>query len=98
MALKGPVTATRRVDFPDIPAYDVAVTCTATYRGRQTIVILGHGITTQKVDEKCQSARLKWSFTDSYWLDPNTGLVWRSIQHIEPKDGRIDTEILRPPA
>jgi Group 4 capsule polysaccharide lipoprotein gfcB, YjbF len=97
-ALKGSVSSTRRVDFPDIPAYDVAITCKAMDRGMETIVILGRGITTQKIDEVCESPRLNWSFTDSYWLDPGNDLVWRSIQHISPKDGRIETEILRPPA
>jgi Group 4 capsule polysaccharide lipoprotein gfcB, YjbF len=97
-ALKGGVTSTRRVDFPDIPAYDVAVTCKTTYRGMETIIILGRGITTQKIDETCQSPRLNWSFTDSYWLDPGSGMVWRSIQHIDPKNGRVETEILRPPS
>jgi Group 4 capsule polysaccharide lipoprotein gfcB, YjbF len=96
-ALKGSVMSTRRADFPDIAAYDVAVTCKASDRGMEAIAILGQGVTTQKIDEVCQSPRLNWSFTDSYWLDPDSGLVWRSIQHVSPKGGRIETEILRPP-
>jgi hypothetical protein len=95
-ALKGNVTSTRLEDFPDIPAYGVALVCALSRKGSQTVLILGHGIATIRIDETCRGVDLKWSFTDSYWTDPDTGLVWRSRQHITPKGGIIDTEILRP--
>lgn len=96
-ALKGNLTYARLEDFPDIPAYGVALICTLSRRGAQTILILGHGVATMRIDETCRGVDLKWSFTDSYWADLHTGLVWRSRQHITPKGGVIDTEILRPP-
>ncbi len=96
-AIGGVVASTWLMDFPDIPAYGAAVTCTATPRGEQTILILGHGIRTIRLDEICHSAELDWSFTNSYWLDPESGLTWRSIQHVHPKDQTIESEILRPP-
>ena len=71
--------------------------CTLLPRGLETIVILGRGITTQKVDEICRSDALGWSFTDSYWIDPQSALVWRSIQHVGPKGEKIEIETLRPP-
>ena len=96
-ASSGSQTHVRLEDFPGIPAYGAAVTCTATPRGPETIVILGRGITTRKIDEACHSDMLDWSFTDSYWVDPQSGLVWRSIQHVSPKAGAIEIETLRPP-
>jgi len=96
-ALSSPVVYSRLADLPDAKIYGAALNCKAIYRGRQTIVILEHGISTARVDESCVSAALNWSFTDSYWLDPKTGLAWKTIQHISPKDGKIETEILRPP-
>jgi hypothetical protein len=84
-------------DFPSFPAYGVAVKCTDAPRGPETIVILGRGITTRKVDELCRSDALNWSFTDSYWIDPQYGVVWRSIQHVSPKEEKIEIETLRPP-
>jgi len=87
----------RLEDFPSVPAYGVAVKCTILPRGLETIVILGRGITTKRVDETCRSDALDWSFTDSYWIDPTSALVWRSIQHIGPKNEKIEIEILRPP-
>jgi hypothetical protein len=91
------LTSVRLEDFPDIPNYGVAVKCTAVLKGLETIVILGHGVTTQRVDESCLSDALAWSFTDSYWIDPQSALVWRSIQHIGPKGEKIEIETLRPP-
>lgn len=96
-AFKGNITYTRLEDFPDIPAYGVALVCALSLKGAQTVLILGRGIATVRVDESCRSTDLTWSFTDSYWADPDTGLVWRSQQHLTPKGEVMDTEILRPP-
>lgn len=96
-ALSGTVNYSRLEDLPDSRIYGGRLSCKAVYRGRQTIVILGHGITTAKIDENCSAAFMNWSFTDSYWLDVESGLAWKSIQHISPKTGKIETEILRPP-
>jgi hypothetical protein len=96
-ALSGTVNYARLLDLPDERIYGAALTCKLTYRGRQTILILGRGISTIKMEESCASRSSDWSFTDSYWLDANSGLVWKSIQHISPTDGKIETEILRPP-
>jgi hypothetical protein len=96
-ALKGALTYTRVQDFPSLPAYDVTLTCTLSYKGAQTVTILGRGIATARVDEACRGTNPQWSFTNNYWIDPETGLCWRSRQFIGPQGDRIDTEILRPP-
>jgi len=93
----GSLTRVRLEDFPGIPIYGATVTCTAMPGGSETIVILGRGITTRKVDEACRSDMLGWSFTDSYWIDPQSALVWRSVQHVSPTGGKIEIETLRPP-
>jgi hypothetical protein len=101
VALTGVTAQARSVrleDFPDLGAYGVVVNCVASSQGPQTIVILGRGIPTRKVEESCHSQFLDWSFIDSYWVDPASGLVWRSIQHISPKTEKIELEVLRPPA
>lgn len=93
----GAASYSRLEDLPDSRVYGASLSCKAVYRGRQTIVILGRGISTAKVEENCVSKSLSWSFTDSYWLDADSGLVWKSIQHVSPIKGVIETEILRPP-
>ncbi len=88
-----------QADFPDLNLYSVPITCQDRPAGDETIVILGKDIHTRRIDESCvsQSDSLNWSFTNTYWLDPSSGLVWRSIQHIHPGFDAIEAEILRPP-
>jgi hypothetical protein len=96
-ALNGNVTYTRLEDFPDIPAYGILLTCTLAKQRAETITILGHGIQTIRIDETCRASDRKWPFTDRFWVAPDASLVWRSLQHLDPTDTIIETEILRPP-
>ena len=95
-ALKAPYRSTRLVDVPDIGAYGVALNCMTAARRRELITILGTAISTIRVDETCSSTAPRWSFTDSYWIDPDSGFAWRSVQHLHSK-ARLEIEILRPP-
>ena len=96
-AVLGPFSSTRLEDFPELGLYGILVSCRTHLVGRQKIDILGQAVTTNRVDEACQSRQPEWSFVDSYWADPDNGLVWRSRQHIHPKGGEIETEVFRPP-
>ena len=96
-AVQGAFTSTRLEDFPELGIYGAQVSCRARLVGQQKINILGQPVTTNRVDEACQSRKPDWSFVDTYWVDPDNGLVWRSRQHIHPKGGKIETELLRPP-
>jgi hypothetical protein len=96
-ALQRPFLTSRQEDFPELGLYGVILSCRAWLVGRQTIDILGQKLSASRVDETCQSRNPPWSFTDSFWVDPDSGLVWRSRQHIHPKGGVIETEIFRPP-
>ena len=88
-----------QADFPDLKLYSVSIACLDRPARDETIVILGKNINTRRVDESCTSEgrKLDWSFDNTYWLDPSSGLIWRSIQHVHPQLDAIETEILRPP-
>jgi hypothetical protein len=96
-ALRAPFASSRLEDFPDLNLYSLPITCHAAMQGRATITILDNRLDTIRVDESCVSEKLNWSFVDSFWVDPDSGLVWRSRQHIHPKGETLVTEILRPP-
>ena len=96
-ALRAPFASERLEDFPDLNLYSLPINCHAAMQGREAITILDNRLDTIRVDESCVSEKLNWSFTDSFWIDPDSGLVWRSRQHIHPKGETLDTEILRPP-
>lgn len=88
-----------QADFPDLRLYSVSIVCQDKPAGEETITILGKDIHTLRVEETCasESSRLDWSFDNTYWVDTQDALVWRSIQHVHPKLDKIEIEILRPP-
>jgi hypothetical protein len=96
-AVQAPFASTRLEDFPELGLYGVEVSCRARMVGRQSIQILGQAVSTIRVDESCRSNRPEWSFTDNFWVDSESGLVWRSRQHVHPRGGTVETEIFRPP-
>ena len=95
----GTQTRLSLVDFADLGLYSVPIYCRDRHAGSQTIIILGKEIHTTRINETCasRSSRLDWSFHNTYWRDPETGLTWRSIQHVHPNIEPLETEILRPP-
>jgi len=95
--LKSAFTSIRSADFPDEGRYSVPISCRTVSRGRATITILGKALSTVRVDESCESRAIGWSFRDSYWVDAQSGFVWRSIQHLTPKGETVEIEVLRPP-
>lgn len=85
-------------DFADLAAYSVTVQCEEILFGNVRIPILGKPVTTRRTNLRCVAPQLKWTFQNTYWTDPQTGLVWRSIQHIHPKLDPLEIETLRPPS
>jgi len=95
----GTVRLLWNADFPELGLYSVPVTCSGRVTGEETIEILGKAILTSRSDESCVADhdKLDWSFTNTFWRDPQSGLVWRSIQHVNPRLDSIEIETLRPP-
>jgi Group 4 capsule polysaccharide lipoprotein gfcB, YjbF len=96
-AIQQSFTSAKLVDFPEQGLYSMLLTCIARARGPETVAILGQNISTIRVDESCENRSSNWQFVDNYWLDPHTGLSWRSIQNIAPKGEKVEIDILRPP-
>ncbi|MEI9889046.1 MAG: YjbF family lipoprotein [Rhizomicrobium sp.] len=84
-------------DFRDLGLFSVSVVCDVRPVGIDPIVILGKQFDTLKVEETCRSEMIGWSFSNTYWVSPATGRVWRSIEHVHPKGPTIEIELLRPP-
>lgn len=96
-ALQAAFSTARTADFPDVGLHGVALNCVTTARGRQIINVLGTAMATTRVDEVCQSRNPRWSFTDNYWVDSQSGIVWQSLQHLHPSGTTVRVKILRPP-
>jgi hypothetical protein len=97
-ALQSSYRSARIADFPDVGLHGVTLACVTSARGRQLVTILGTAMSTTRVDEVCQSRDPRWSFTDSYWVDAETGFVWQSLQHLHPSGTTLQVKILRPPS
>lgn len=41
---------------------------------------------------------IRWKVKDHYWIDPQNGFVWKTIQHISPDSPPILMEITKKPA
>ncbi len=95
-ALGGPYSEQRITDIPAKGIYNAIVTCRAHRNGRQSIKILGRAQSVERIDEDCVAPAMSWTFTDTYWLDHDTGMAWRSRQHLNP-DTVLETEMFRPP-
>ncbi len=85
-------------DFAKQNLYNIRIDCSDTPLGTEVITILGADFTTLRVEEKCRSEQLGWDFTNTFWIDPDSGRSWRSIQQTHPKADPLEIEILRPPA
>lgn len=85
-------------DFADLAVYSATIQCEDILFGNVRIPILGKLVTTRRSNVRCVAPQLKWTFQNTYWTDPQTGLVWKSIQHIHPKLAPIEIEVLRPPS
>jgi len=68
------------------------------YIEKQIIEILGIKKELILVQEEIYSERINWKATNSYWLEPNTHFIWKSIQHISPRLPVINIEITKKPA
>jgi hypothetical protein len=84
-------------DFPDQHLYSVQVSCKAYSGGADTYSNFNSPVRVIKVIDECRSDQIDWSFTNTYWIAPQTGLMWHSIQNINPKLDPLELRILRPP-
>jgi len=84
-------------DLPDQHLYSVPVTCKAYSQGPDTYNNFNSPVAVIRVEDQCRSDKLDWSFTNTYWIAPQTGLMWHSIQNISPKLDPLEIRILRPP-
>jgi hypothetical protein len=64
----------------------------------ETLDILGEPIATELWQERGAAPRLDWEFTNLYWVDPDTGYVWKSRQAATPTLPPLETIVYRRPA
>lgn len=75
---------TRIVDYPG--QYRTGLRQHARYRigGIKAVEIMGTRQSLLRIDERIHMPELGFKATNHYWVEPHTGLVRRSVQHLSP--------------
>ncbi len=89
-------TYMRLVDIIPINHFQVPIRSRFQRLGEETIEILGIRFDTIVVKETSEAPTLEWKFENTYWADPDTGFIWRSIQHYAPKLPPMEIDVLKP--
>ncbi len=91
-------TAIRNLDFNDIKRFSVRIEGRFEQLGTQTVNILEANLSTIALIEHCSSKDMDWDFQNSFWVDSDSGFVWKSVQWVHPNEDPITLEVLRPPS
>ena len=93
----GPVeTHIRLIDFVTEQHFSVIVKSVLQRTHRENITILEREYDTFVIREDNEVEQLGWSYTNVFWVDAETGFVWRSTQYFSPKLPPIEIDILKP--
>jgi hypothetical protein len=88
----------RICDFTDISRFQTAIAAHFEIQGEETVTILESDLKTIRVAENCRCEALNWNFENYYWIDRDSGFVWRTVQTVHPNQEPFTVEILRPEA
>ncbi|HEY3777685.1 MAG TPA: YjbF family lipoprotein [Rhizomicrobium sp.] len=95
--LRQPAKVARALDFEDRNTYGIAVESALAPAGLQDVDVLGTRIRCVHAVERCSAPALSWNFTNEYWAGAKSGLVWRSLQSINPDLPTVEITLFRPP-
>jgi len=88
----------RALDFEPYNVAGVVVHSHFEKGGREEIDILGNRIATEIWWERGGSKEFDWKFVNQYWIDPETGFVWKSLQASAPALPQLEIIVYRRPA
>lgn len=74
--------------------YEVSVTCVFNRIASEQIEIIERTYDVTRVQETC--ANPQRDFTNTYWVEPDTGFIWKSEQWLGPKLEPYVVEVVRP--
>ncbi len=82
--LAGPTDYVRDEDWSPGYRYGVPVHARLVPAGTVHLTILGQTHTVLRVDEHLSAPAAGYRATNHYWVDPNDGFVWKSVQQVAP--------------
>lgn len=91
-----PTVVDRSYQFPrrDQKGYAITLRCHYQPVAREEVVIAEIIFDLTRVEETC--ANNTRTVTNTYWVEPETGFIWKSEQWIGPNQPQLTIEIVRP--
>jgi hypothetical protein len=78
----------------DVTDYSITLDCVLVPVVGETIEIVERDYDVVRVSETCTNARRQ--IVNTYWVEPDTGFIWKSVQWLGPDLGQATIEIIRP--
>jgi hypothetical protein len=88
----------RIVDLRPDDDFSVPVDTRCEPMGEETLTLLGTPLRVLKVRERVTVRKWRWATDNVYWLDADSGRVWKSRQQFCPQVAPITMELLKPAA
>ncbi len=88
----------RVVDIDLGNSYGIEISSTYRVLGSERISILERDYDVLLVEERARALNYGWSFENRFWVDANSGFVWKSRQTVARSFGPVELEILKPAA
>lgn len=91
-----PRTIVRNYQFTQLNSvdYEITVTCVINPIANERIEIIERVYDVTRVQETCANPRR--TFSNTYWVEPDTGFIWKSEQWLGPQLPPYIVEIVRP--
>lgn len=86
----------RLVDIKSQGIYSSAIQSTFTPAGEETVVILEQSYRLVRIQEEVHAKRTDVRYRNTYWVDPQTRICWKSEQRPAPEIEAFTFEILTP--
>jgi hypothetical protein len=88
----------REIDLKHADEKAIAVESRYELGGDEVVTVLGQEHVTRRIDEVAVMPAWRWKTRNSFWLDPQSGRVWRSLQCYCPEMPPMEMVLLKPPA
>jgi hypothetical protein len=94
---EGEYRTSRVISLSNPKARHIEVNVTTFKDQIEEVTILDYKYELIRVIEKIENTTINWKYENQYWVDPEDGFVWKSIQQIAPNVPPIVIEITKAP-
>ena len=90
-------TSYRVLSYDNPEALNVRLKVITTYKGVEQITILNYARELVLIEETIENDYLNWKTTNKFWVDMDSGFVWKSVQTYAPNLPDFKIEVTKRP-